>query len=139
MRVVFLSCLFAFVGSFFWSPNKGLPGISKDEKIEFKKGELFKYRNEMMRWYCTESKMDKVPCKVFSQLKQVVNNRSEEDQDSFDFDQNNNLNQSDDKKVTITHYREMFLEFCNNAKTENADKICSLKVFKDKYTPQGFA
>lgn len=115
--------------------NKGLPGISKDEKQIFNKGELFRYRNEMMTWYCTKDRMNKVPCQVFSQLRKT----------STQEDENTTMNSTEHifdesfgvqphAHTTIKHYREMFTTFCNNATSENVDKICSIPLFRDRYS-----
>lgn len=109
--------------------NKGLPGISKKEKMNYNKGELFKYRNEMMKWYCTTNeKLDKIPCKVFMQLRKNINITSLNETESI-------MEGYGDKKLVMSDYRDMFLQFCNNAQIAIADKICSIQVFREKYTP----
>ena len=116
-------------------PNKGLPGITKTEKERYNQGELYKFRNEVLKWYCADpSKLLKIPCIVYTQLKKVRATTDIPLQDSMITEniENNILNI--DKNSAKSNYKEMFTSFCKSAlNSKNYLKICNNPLFMSKY------
>ena len=49
----------------------GFPGISKQEKSVYSPGELYKYRHDMMLWFCHGNNMHKAPLPKSMQTQDV--------------------------------------------------------------------
>ena len=119
--------------------HKGLPGIKKEDKAQFAKGELFRYRNEILNWYCANKpeRSNLVPCKVHSQLKRTQDflNTNAAVNEAY-WDTNTNIEDSvisSDKSSAKAQYKSMFRLYCTSAKTTNLEKICENDLFYQKY------
>lgn len=116
----------------------GFPGISRQEKSLYSPGELFKYRHEMMLWFCHGKNLQKAPCLIQAKQHAYLPGNSNESitKESFDqwFDFDLNTTGLEYKKKALSDYKEMFTTFCNTVQTKNADQICSISLFREKYT-----
>ena len=62
----------------------GFPGISKQEKSVYSPGELYKYRHDMMLWFCHGNNMHKAPCLVHAKHYDVGSSNESMTKESFD-------------------------------------------------------
>ena len=114
----------------------GFPGISKQEKTVYSPGELYKYRHDMMLWFCHGNNMHKAPCLVHAKHYDVGSSNESMTKESFDhwFDMELNMTGLEIRKKALSDYKEMFTTFCNTVQTKNADHIYSISLFREKYT-----
>ena len=112
-----------------WS---GFPGISKNETTGYREGELFKYRHQMIVWFCNGTNMEKTPCLLFHHQNDSFQNKSTRIK-YFDTALAN-ATHMDVKKKALKDYKEMFTNYCNTVQKKIADTICSVSLFREKYT-----
>ena len=116
----------------------GFPSISKQEKSNYSRGELFKYRHEMMVWFCNENNMHKAPCLFHAKQHPnfVIHSNESMTKELFDqlFDNDLNVTGVEFRKKALSDYKEMFTSYCNTVQTIRADQICSISLFREKYT-----
>jgi len=123
------------------SPMGGLPGVHKDEKQVYPKGDLFRMRNEMLGWYCNgqPGRSLLIPCKVYSQLKKNRNFLSDNGEPSGDPYWNADVEFESsvidgDKNGARKQYSTMFQSFCKDGTTTNKNKICENALFINTYS-----
>ena len=116
----------------------GFPSISKQEKSNYSPGELFKYRHEMMVWFCHGNNIHKAPCLFHAKQHSNFASKSNESmtKESFDqlFEVELNITGVEFRRKALSDYKEMFTSFCNTVQTIKADQICSISLFREKYT-----